>query len=219
MSVTKELSLAILIADLSGYTALTETHGNIHAANAVRRYLEIAHGVLQPGARILEQVGDELVLVSEDAGALLRTAIALREAVENEPLFPTLRSGIHVGTVVEQGTSYFGNGLNLTARVAAHARGGQILCTEQLKQAAGELESVSYEPLGSVRFKNITLPVSLFEVMTGLRRAKMPQIDPVCRMQVDPNTAPARLPYNGITYHFCSFDCAKSFAEHPDHYV
>jgi YHS domain-containing protein len=33
------------------------------------------------------------------------------------------------------------------------------------------------------------------------------------------DTAPARLPFGGQTFYFCSFDCARTFAEYPEHYM
>jgi YHS domain-containing protein len=38
-------------------------------------------------------------------------------------------------------------------------------------------------------------------------------------MQVDAETAPARLPWQGRTWHFCSLDCARRFTERPDDYI
>jgi adenylate cyclase len=215
----QEVDGVFLIADLSGYTALTEAHGNIHAAQAVTRYAEIAQTVLHPGTRLVERVGDEVVIFSPKGVDAVQTAIALREAVEREPLFPTVRAGIHAGTVVQQGEDYFGSALNLTARVAAHARAGQILCTERVTTLAGKLPDVEYQPLGLVRFKNVVDPVAVFEVVAGSQSRESNVIDPVCRMQVRADTAPARLPFGGQTYHFCSFGCAKTFAEHPEHYA
>ncbi len=214
-----EVEAVFLIADLCGYTALTEVHGNIHAAGAVTRYTEIAQASLQPGARLVERVGDEVLIVTHDATSAVRTAVTLRDGVEREPLFPTLRSGIHIGTVVQQGESYFGSALNLTSRVAAHARAGQILCTEPVTALATGLDDIAYQPLGAVRFKNIVDPVHVFEVVIGRQSSESIAIDPVCRMQVRPDAAPARLPYGGTTYYFCSFDCARAFAERPDHYA
>ena len=45
------------------------------------------------------------------------------------------------------------------------------------------------------------------------------QVDPVCGMMVDPNTAPATSEYNGQTYYFCSFGCKKDFDANPDKYL
>lgn len=53
----QEIEVVILIADLCGYTALTEAHGNVQAANAVTRYAEIARAALAPGVRLVERVG------------------------------------------------------------------------------------------------------------------------------------------------------------------
>ncbi|MBI1800975.1 MAG: YHS domain-containing protein [Chloroflexi bacterium] len=38
-------------------------------------------------------------------------------------------------------------------------------------------------------------------------------------MRLDPECAPARLPYGDRIYHFCSFNCAQKFAQGPDTYV
>jgi len=50
--------VVFVIADLSGYTALTEAHGGDEAAMTVARYRKLAEGALADGARIVEQVGD-----------------------------------------------------------------------------------------------------------------------------------------------------------------
>ena len=215
----EEIELAFVIADLSGYTALTEAHGNREAARAVTRYQEIARGVMQPATRLLDSVGDELLIAAASASAAIRTAVLLRSAVESEPLFPAIRCGINQGRVAEAGGRYYGAALNLTARVAAHARGGQILCTATVAEAAASVEGVRFLQLGSANFKNIVEPVALFEVLAGAGAGESLVVDPVCRMQVRPENAPARLPFAGKTYFFCSFDCARAFAERPGRYA
>lgn len=216
---SKEIELVFLIADLSGYTALTEAHGNRSAAKAVTRYVEIVSEVLHPSARLVERVGDEVLIVGADAANLVRTAISLRDTVEEEPLFPTLHAGLHGGSVLEQNGHYFGKALNLGSRVAAHARGNQILCTEQVVTLAGDLKDVEYRALGPTRFKNIADPVEVFEIVSGHERAEAKFIDPVCRMQVREDLALARLPFGGKMYYFCSFDCVKMFVNNPERYV
>jgi adenylate cyclase len=214
-----DVERVFLIADLSGYTALTEVHGDVHAAQAVTRFGQIVQSALEPGARLVNRVGDEAFIVAADATTVVRTAVALRAATEGEPLFPTLRSGIHAGPAVEQDDSYFGSAVNLTARVAGHARGGQILCTERVKTLATGLAEIDYQALGLMHFKNVADPVAIFEILVGRHTSEHTAIDPVCRMQVRPTTAPARLPFGGTTYYFCTFDCARAFAERPEHYA
>lgn len=219
MNNSKEVELAFLIADLSGYTALTEAHGNMSAVETVTRYMEIVEGALVSGTRLAERVGDEVLIVGADAANLVRTAIRIRDTIEDEPLFPTLHAGLHGGSVLEQDGHYFGRALNLASRVAAHARGNQILCSQQVVHLAGDIRDVEYRSLGSTRFKNIPDPVDIFEVVSRHQGAERIVIDPVCRMQVRQDTAPARLPFGGKIYSFCCFECAKLFANRPDRYV
>ncbi len=219
MTDVKEIEVVFLIADLSGYTALTEAHGNTSAAKVVARYIEIVHEALHPDAQLIEKVGDEVLIVSVNAAGTIQTAVNIRDTIEVEPLFPSVHTGIHAGKTLKQGNHYFGNALNLTARIAAHARGGQILCTAKVKALTGDLSDVSYRSLGPCRFKNFIDPVEIFEVISGNQRRETIFVDPVCRMQIKQDTAPARLPYKGKTYYFCSFDCVKAFAIHPDRYL
>ena len=213
----REVEVAFLMADLSGFTALTETHGDMHAATVAMRYVEIAQSALDPRARLVERVGDQVLIVAPDGDGAVRTAMRVFAAIEREPLFPRLRAGIHGGRVVEQDGRYFGTALNLTARLTAHARAGQILCTELIAAAAHDLGGSEIQDIGLVRFKNIADPVRVFEVLRRQQRAVL--TDPVCRMQVREQDAPARLPFGGMTYYFCSFACAETFAERPEHYA
>lgn len=207
-----------VIGDLSGYTALTEAMGAREAAKVVTRYAALAGQALRPGARLVEQVGDQALIAAEDAASAVGTALALRDAIEAEPLFPTARFGIHGGPVIEQQGRYFGPALNLTARLVAHARAGQLLCTDRIAGAA-RLPGITYRALGPARFRNVTDPIEIFEIVDASETADPRNIDPVCRMQVSPDTAPARLPFGGVTYHFCSFECARRFAERPEDYA
>ena len=207
-----------LFADLAGYTALTEAMGGAEAARIVARYAALAEQALGPGAKIAERVGDEILVVTDDAASAITSAVSLRAAVDAEAFFPSVRAGIHGGPVIERDGRYFGAALNLAARVAAYARSGQILCTAPIATAT-DLPGISCRRLGPVRFRHVTGAVEVFEVMESTERRAVLMIDPVCRMQLHPESAPARLPFAGATYYFCSFECARRFAHHPDGYV
>ncbi len=46
-----------------------------------------------------------------------------------------------------------------------------------------------------------------------------PVKDPVCGMQVDPDTAPANSEYQGTVYYFCAEACKSQFDADPGKYV
>ena len=43
--------------------------------------------------------------------------------------------------------------------------------------------------------------------------------DPVCGMQVDPQTAQHKTEYEGQTYHFCAPGCKRAFEAEPQKYL
>lgn len=45
------------------------------------------------------------------------------------------------------------------------------------------------------------------------------EIDPVCGMEVGPQSAAGSLEYEGVTYYFCSQECLEDFREDPASYI
>lgn len=219
MSHPREADLVFLIADLAGYTALTEAMGDMEAATVIARYVELAHDVLRPGTRLVERVGDELLIVGDEVPSTLRTARDLHAAVECEPLFPEVRAGLHAGRVLDYDGKYIGAALNLTARVTSYATPGQILCTEAVATQAEGLGDIKCRDVGLIRFRNIVEPVRVFKVIVAPGCGQTIVVDPICRVHVTPETAPARQQLGDTTFYFCSIGCARAFAERPHVYV
>lgn len=207
-----------IIADLAGYTALTEAHGGEEAANVVDRYQTLAESVLAPGAKLVERVGDQLLFVAADAASAVSTAVTLRAVVAGEPRFPGIRVGLHRGPAVERNGRYFGTALNLAARLAGHAREGEILGTREAAEAAAALGMAS-RSRGEIRFKNVPQPVEVFEILPRTGAATERSVDPVCQMQLTKETASAEIEFAGTRYLFCSAACAAAFAAEPRTYT
>lgn len=205
--------VTFVFADLSGYTALTEAHGNDGAAAVIHRYMDIVRAELPADARIVERVGDEVVIATMSAVTAVHLAISLRAHAAQEPRFPALRIGIHRGEVIEEDGHFIGAALNVAGRVTARAEAGQVLCTEAVVQAA-VAAGVTYRPLERVRLRNVAKPVTLYEVSGGHVQSPV-FIDPVCRMQVTTESAARVLTAGGVQRYFCSTACAAAFEAAP----
>ena len=44
-------------------------------------------------------------------------------------------------------------------------------------------------------------------------------VDPVCKMEVEENTAAATSEYQGKKYYFCAPGCKRAFDQDPDKYL
>lgn len=210
--------MTFLIADLAGYTALAGAHGDADAARAAGRFATLAE-IACVESRVVKTVGDAVIVVADEPTGAVRTALRLKDLVAAEALFPDVSMGLASGPAIEQNGDYFGQTVNIAARVCSHAQPGQILCTDALRQTVEDLQDLELRPVGEVHLKNIVGAVALFELVEVGVSPQSTVIDPVCRMKLEGEFAPARLPHDGITYYFCSLVCARAFAEQPDAYV
>ena len=79
--------------------------------------------------------------------------------------------------------------------------------------------AVSYMYSIAAELRNVREPVELFAaVRTGGASEGQLQVDPVCRMAVDPDRAAGRLMHEGTAYFFCTLTCAGEFARQPERY-
>jgi adenylate cyclase len=202
--------------DMAGFTALTEAHGDEAAAHLAMRLNEMVQHALGSDGRIVKSIGDAVLAIMPTAADAVAFVQRLWTACSREPDFPVLRAGLHYGEAVERGTDVFGAAVNLAARVAAEARGGQVLVTATVADAARDLRIV-VTPLGRTAFRNVREPVELFSLDLA-SEAREAVIDPVCRMRVSPENAAGHLRIEGIDYWFCSLDCAGSFVADPGAY-
>jgi len=199
-----EKKIAILMADLSGYTALTETHGALAAANLIDRYIEIVRNCLTGDSRLHERTGDEVMIVSASPDTLLATAMLIAKHTSSEEHFLQVHGGMHYGTVLQRADSYFGSAINLTSRIAAGARAGRIWCSDEFVSALSDTTVVPLTPKGKKQFKNLTLEKEVYELHTGEEKSR--HIDPVCRMLIqDPGQAIAHPTEKDL--YFCSASC------------
>ena len=203
----------------TGYTAFTEAHGDQGAAALAGRFVELARASLHPGATLVKEIGDEVMVVASSTDAAVQTVFALSARLDAEPLFPGLRAGLHAGPAVEKNGDDFGTAVNLAARIAGWARSGQVYCSAAVAAVLPTASRFSARPVGEHRLKNLSAPIALFELLDQARGAAPElELDPVCRMRLDPQSAPARLPYHERIYHFCSLECASAFLQSPGSY-
>jgi adenylate cyclase len=202
--------------DLAGFSALTEAHGDAAAADLVLRFTSLVTTTMGVTARLVKTIGDAAFVALPAPAQAVGFIGRLVARIAQESDFPVLRAGMHHGDAVERNGDVFGAAVNLAARVAAYARGGQVLGTAPIADAARQAGR-SVTSLGSVRLRNLREPVELFDL--GVDVCDDEVIDPVCRMRVAPGRAVGRLTLSGSSYWFCSLRCAGLFARDPGAYA
>jgi len=151
------LRVAIAFADLAGYTKMTEEQGDEEAVTAVERFIEAVESTLPEDARIIKTIGDEVMIVGSDVGALTDWAVGFQALHDRRPL---PRIGLHYGETVYRDGDYYGREVNLAARVAARAAGREVLVTRPVVEAAGP--HLDFERIGEARLKGFSAATEIF---------------------------------------------------------
>ena len=208
-----------LFADLAGFTALTEAHGDEHAADLAESFAECVRGLLaKASADEVKTIGDAIMIRADEARTAVPLAIKIVEEVQRRGDFPGVRVGMHTGPAVEREGDWFGATVNIAARVAGAAGGGEVLLTRTTRERAGAPAGVEFERHGETRLRNVSEPVVLYgAIRQGSKRGKL-SIDPVCRMVVADGHGAGRLRFRDAEYVFCSLECAHAFAADPERY-
>ncbi|HEY7457060.1 MAG TPA: adenylate/guanylate cyclase domain-containing protein [Solirubrobacterales bacterium] len=209
-----------LFADLAGFTALTEVHGDEQAADLAGEFVDAIRSVLpEYGAEEVKCIGDAVMLRCPDAAEALRLGVRVVGELGTRHGFPSVRVGMNTGPAVERRGDWFGTAVNVAARVSGAAGGGEVLLTEETRLAAGPPRGVHLLPRGRHPFRNLAEPVRLYAaVAEGEGSAEGMPVDPVCRMAVDPDHSAGTLYHGGARFFFCSLACASAFAAEPERY-
>jgi adenylate cyclase len=153
---------AIAFADLAGYTRYVEEEGEEEALSYVERFIDAVGDTLPNGARVVKTIGDEVMVVGQDAAALVDWAVGFARLYADER--PAPRIGVSAGPVLYRDGDYYGREVNLASRVVARARGGEVLVTDKVLEEVRDRSHLEVDNIGQVKLKGFTEPRSLCRV-------------------------------------------------------
>ena len=162
---------AILAADVVEYSRLmaADEPGTLAALRSLRA--TFAGQVAEFGGREFGSVGDSLMAEFPSAVNAVSAALAIQDALAagNATLPPArrmlLRAGVNLGDVIEEKGGFFGDAVNVAARLQALAKPGGVLISGAVyDQVHAKLEA-RYVDAGTRQVKNIREPVRCYEVL------------------------------------------------------
>jgi adenylate cyclase len=119
-----------VFADIAGFTALTEAHGDEEALALIADFSDAVSAELPAvGGEHVKTVGDALMLRIPDPADAVTVSLRIANDVMSGHEAPAVRVGLHHGPALKRDGDYFGASVNLAARVAALASAGEVVLT------------------------------------------------------------------------------------------
>ena len=146
---------AICFLDITGYTRLTQERGDDAAANLASTLARLVErSSMRHGGKPIKWLGDGVMFFFRDPGPGVRAALEMIDGLAAAGL-PPAHVGLHAGPVLFQGGDYFGQTVNLSARIADYARPGEVLVSQAVNDACQE-PGISFAEIGPVELKGVT---------------------------------------------------------------
>jgi len=151
---------AICFLDISGYTRLTQEWGDDRAANLASTVERLVQRIsVQRGGKTIKWLGDGVMFYFDEPGDGVLAALEMVGGLARAEL-PPAHVGLHTGPVLFQEGDYFGQTVNLSARIGEYAGPGEVLVSQAVAEAS-EGKGIRFGDIGPVELKGVSGPVHL----------------------------------------------------------
>ena len=163
-TVTRERTVGF--ADLVGYTRTARALSPAALAAAIGRFeSHVGDVVARVGARLVKLIGDEAMFVVDDSAKGCELALELMRTLRDDQQLPSVRIGLAAGPVVAHHGDYYGDVVNLAARLVKVAEAGEVLVSQSVADNPSDgfgFEAVQVPPL-----KGYDQRVAVFRLKEG----------------------------------------------------
>jgi class 3 adenylate cyclase len=142
--------------DLSGFTSLTQLLTPIELSGLLNEFTETVTDVVHAdGGRVVKFIGDAVMWVSGTPEKLVKAAADLVDHPRAVETGLQVRAGLAYGPILATNGDYFGNAVNLAARLVAAAEPGQIVLSADLRDALPDRDADELPPLQLKGFEQL----------------------------------------------------------------
>ena len=162
--------VAVLFADVSGSTKLYETVGDAEALKAIGRCLSLVRVACEgQGGRVVKTIGDEIMAVFPRADMAAEAAGEMQARISELPPVGrarlAIRVGFHFGPAIAVEGDVFGDSVNVAARMAALAKGEQVILSAETADALSPLMRARVREIDSLTVKGKQKEIGIFELI------------------------------------------------------
>ncbi len=155
------VEVTLVFCDLKDFTAYADREGDAAAVEAIDAFAQTVYRERGEDGRVLKTLGDGHMLLYSDAGEAVAAAARVIAAMRERG---TLRvhASVHRGIAIAREGDYFGEAVNLAARLLTVARRDELVGTPAVAEVAGD--EFEWESLGVRSFRGVREPVEVLRL-------------------------------------------------------
>ena len=163
-------TVTILFSDIEGSTDITERLGDRRAQEVFRVHNTLVRQqIASQGGFEVKSMGDGFMVAFSSSRRALQSAIGIQRALtaygkQHPDETVRVRIGLHTGEVLQEAQDFFGRNVILAARIAAQAKGGQVLASALLKDLTAGSREFTFQAERSMVLKGLSGTHRVFEV-------------------------------------------------------
>jgi class 3 adenylate cyclase len=164
-------TITILFTDIEDSTALANVLGDERALDIIRDHNSIVRACIEGnGGFEVKTQGDGFMVAFPSARGAILCAVDIQRAIaqynrQRSQRDILVRIGVNTGDTLRHEEDFFGVAVNLAARIAARARGGQILVSGLVRGLAGPVRGITYVPRGRIEARGFAYRFRVYEVL------------------------------------------------------
>ncbi|HEV2140650.1 MAG TPA: ATPase, T2SS/T4P/T4SS family, partial [Candidatus Dormibacteraeota bacterium] len=168
-----EGTVTIMFTDVEGSTQMLSSRGFTLSHEIMKAYESIMEEKINEHAgRRIKGLGDGVMVSFGSTRHAVECAMEIQRAIseyskQNPERKLKIRIGINTGEVVEEAGDIFGAAVNVAARVAGKAKGGQILVSEVVRELVGPVSEMKFAYRGRYKLKGFPDRFRLHDVTPG----------------------------------------------------
>ncbi len=179
--------LTFLFTDLQDSTGMYERVGDVEAFDLVRLHFRVLEeATSHHRGQIVKTIGDAIMARFAEPQQAVRTALEMFERLEqlNRRMEPDLilKVGVHHGPAIGVSSrgrvDYFGQAVNIAARVGGIAGAGELVLTEAVYQSPGVADLVAGRPVETevATLKGVAEPVLVYRLPGAPTTGESPRV-------------------------------------------
>lgn len=164
-------TVTILFSDIEASTALNERLGDVRWLELLRTHNRLVRDQVQAcGGFEVKSQGDGFMIAFPSARRAIECAQAIQDAVATElgghpDGSVRVRIGLHTGEAIRQESDFYGKNVVIAARIAAQAKGGEILASSVVKQLTESAGDVGFADAREVELAGLAGTHAVYRVV------------------------------------------------------